>query len=119
MEGTYPTTHDKATTPRLFVSCLVFIPSLKLLCSLFRRTFGYTRLGKSTWSKLPCRAIFGPCYRAHDSIIMASHMLRPLASSAVPASATELCASSFFLQKQLKGYKVQGKLVATAEAHTN
>ncbi|CAG7560017.1 unnamed protein product [Fusarium equiseti] len=43
---------------------------------------------------------------------MASHMLRPLVSSAVPASATELCASSFFLQKQLKGYKVQDGLLS-------
>ncbi|RKL25807.1 NAD(P) transhydrogenase [Fusarium oxysporum] len=38
---------------------------------------------------------------------MATQMLRPLASSAVPASASELCASYFFLQKQLKGYRVQ------------
>ena len=34
MEGTYPTTHDKATTPRLFVSCLVLFPlsSFCVLC---------------------------------------------------------------------------------------
>ncbi|KAG7410520.1 NAD(P) transhydrogenase beta subunit-domain-containing protein [Fusarium sp. MPI-SDFR-AT-0072] len=49
---------------------------------------------------------------------MASQMLRPLASSAVPASASELCASSFFIQKQLKGYRVQDVLSHRKQWHS-
>ncbi|EXL73965.1 hypothetical protein FOPG_10900 [Fusarium oxysporum f. sp. conglutinans race 2 54008] len=49
---------------------------------------------------------------------MATQMLRPLASSAVPASASELCASSFFLQKQLKGYRVQDVLSRRKQWHS-
>ncbi|CCT70996.1 related to mitochondrial nicotinamide nucleotide transhydrogenase [Fusarium fujikuroi IMI 58289] len=49
---------------------------------------------------------------------MASQMLRPLASSAVPASASELCASSFFIQKQLKGYRVQDVLSRRKQWHS-
>ncbi|CAG1981364.1 unnamed protein product [Fusarium graminearum] len=50
---------------------------------------------------------------------MASHMLRPLASSAVPASASELCASSFFFQKQLKGYRLKdGRLSSRKQWHS-
>ncbi|KAF5017135.1 hypothetical protein F66182_10976, partial [Fusarium sp. NRRL 66182] len=45
---------------------------------------------------------------------MASNILRPLATAAAPASASELCASSFFMQKQFKGCRVQGKLQCCA-----
>ncbi|KAM6518826.1 hypothetical protein FSOLCH5_007589 [Fusarium solani] len=43
---------------------------------------------------------------------MVANMLRPLATTAAPASASELCASSCFVSKQLKRYKVRDAILS-------
>lgn len=125
MNGGDPTTHDteNKVTHRLFFLLFLF-PLLEcLLCFVVLShaldTQDSLRIFEVEAIVSTRRAILRSRYRAHDSLIMASQMLRPLASSAAPASASELCASSFFIQKQLKGHRVQGKLKSATEAHTS